>query len=137
MATAAVRTFWSALVSVFLKCIAALGFATPARTAPVRTTAAQAPASARTTAATAFVIPVPAPRRDRSLPPTMKQRIRAEAHGASPSARSMLVTGETEQSAEQGLKQGQALFPAQSAAQTPARIREQHTAPTRPAILCG
>lgn len=30
-------------------------------------------------------------RRDRSLPPTMKQRISAEAHGASPSARSVAV----------------------------------------------
>lgn len=37
---------------------------------------------------------VPSPRssrRDRSLPPTMKQRISAEAHGASPSARSVAV----------------------------------------------
>jgi hypothetical protein len=101
---------------VLLKCIAALGFATPsARAAAAR---AQAPVADRMNAAavtaagprrtaTGHGLPgprgeavrIPAPRgcepvrrdrdRDRTLPPTMKQRIRAEAHGSSPSARSI------------------------------------------------
>ena len=130
---AEVKTFWGALLSVLLKCIAALGFTTPARTkAPVadRTevtavttaavaadavgTTARAGISARAGATGAAPAPagppalprtrradvyIPAPRgceplpyrreRDRTLPPTMKQRIRAEAHGSSPSARSL------------------------------------------------
>ncbi|MEU6851802.1 DUF6344 domain-containing protein [Actinacidiphila alni] len=105
-----VTAFWSAFVSVLLKCVAGLGFATPARTA--RATA-QVPAAAPAatpaaapvrgtvsgTAAPAEPIPtrtpgcaayLPAPRPGgRTLPPTMKQRIRAEAHGSSPSARSI------------------------------------------------
>jgi hypothetical protein len=114
-ATTEIRTFWSALLNVLLKCIAALGLATPAaRAAAART---QAPVADRMNAATVTTaggrrvatghgltgprgeaVPrIPAPRgcepvsrdRDRTLPPTMKQRIRAEAHGSSPSARSI------------------------------------------------
>ena len=113
-ATAEVKTFWGALLSVLLKCIAALGITTPAARAAART---QSPATDRTDAvavtpakagrtaaghglpgARGQAVPrVPAPRaceparreRDRTLPPTMKQRIRAEAHGSSPSARSI------------------------------------------------
>ncbi|WP_328914686.1 MULTISPECIES: DUF6344 domain-containing protein [unclassified Streptomyces] len=107
-ATADVRTFWSALISVLLKCIAALGFATPAKFAavgPQAQAAADVPARivdgtgvapvAGRRAGSPYRIPAPrayAPlrrERDRKLPPTMKQRIRAEAHGASPSARSI------------------------------------------------
>jgi hypothetical protein len=95
-----VRTFWSALLSVLLKCIAALGFTTPASRAAVGPVETAAPAAGRTaTAETGVPAPrIPAPRgcepasrreRDRTLPPTMKQRIRAEAHGSSPSARSI------------------------------------------------
>jgi hypothetical protein len=47
------------------------------------------------TAAVRHAVPAPraphplVPARDRSLPPTMKQRIRAEAHGSSPTARTL------------------------------------------------
>jgi hypothetical protein len=115
-ATAEVRTFWSALLSVLLKCIAALGFATPSVRAAARTqvpvadrmNAAAVTAAGTRRVATGHGLPgprgeavprIPAPRgcepvrrdrdRDRTLPPTMKQRIRAEAHGSSPSARSI------------------------------------------------
>jgi opacity protein-like surface antigen len=95
MATAKVKQFWTAFISVLFALLASVGLASTA-------TAAQAPAvqqpeepassattSARTTAA------VPAQRaayqwpaaRDRALPPTIKQRIHAEAHNASPSVR--------------------------------------------------
>ncbi|WNI16568.1 DUF6344 domain-containing protein [Actinacidiphila sp. ITFR-21] len=88
------RTFWSALLGVLLKCIAALGFTTPA----ARRTARGPVALPAATTATDVRLPrIPAPRgcepvrrrRERTLPPTMKQRIRAEAHGSSPSARSV------------------------------------------------
>ncbi|MFJ2632673.1 DUF6344 domain-containing protein [Streptomyces sp. NPDC087422] len=105
-----VTAFWSAFVGVLLKLVAGLGFATPARTARVHTAADQAAAvpaaavaAANGTRATptptrtpscAALLPAPRPS-SRSLPPTMKQRIRAEAHGSSPSARSIAPdTGE-------------------------------------------
>jgi Family of unknown function (DUF6344) len=134
--TADIKTFWGALVSVLLKCIAALGFATANQTANQTAVRAQAPAALRTKALVGAAateaggaapapagpltppstrradLSVPAPRagepqprrreRDRTLPPTMKQRIRAEAHGSSPSARSLrpgtdLADGGTDQ----------------------------------------
>ncbi|MFF6955356.1 DUF6344 domain-containing protein [Streptomyces sp. NPDC008317] len=105
-----VTAFWSAFVGVLLKLVAGLGFATPARTARVHTAADQAAAVPAATVAAAngtgakptptrtpscaALLPAPRPS-SRSLPPTMKQRIRAEAHGSSPSARSIAPdTGE-------------------------------------------
>ncbi|MCL2553715.1 MAG: DUF6344 domain-containing protein [Actinomycetia bacterium] len=117
-ASATFRTFWGALLSVLLKCIAALGFHTPA-TRTQAAAPAPIPAGAEAGAvATAAAVPaargagssggspsapepearpVPAPRlyepvrssRDCLLPPTMKQRISAEAHGATPAGRSL------------------------------------------------
>jgi hypothetical protein len=111
-----VTAVWSAFISVLLKCVAGLGFATPARAAEARAarglaaptgSAARATVlagtTARTTARATGTVPLPtrtpacgallpAPRPGgRTLPPTMKQRIRAEAHGSSPSARSIAV----------------------------------------------
>jgi hypothetical protein len=103
-ATAEVKTFWAALLSVLIKCIAALGFTTTAARVATRTaTQAQAPVADRTNAAAGTTVRgraicrVPGPRgcepvrreRERTLPPTMKQRISAESHGSSPSARSI------------------------------------------------
>jgi len=119
-AVANVRTFWGALLSVLLKCIAALGFTTAATRSQ---TAAARPADITgaecgAVAATGAAVPparesgssggspsggereayrVPAPRacepllceRARTLPPTMKQRISAEAHGSTPRARTL------------------------------------------------
>ncbi|MFG3347736.1 DUF6344 domain-containing protein [Streptomyces sp. NPDC048018] len=98
MATAKVKQFWTALVSVLFALLASLGLATPATAA--RQPALQQgeePALAGGAAAAAArpAVPVPAQRtpRDwhtaqgRALPPTIKQRIRAEAHGSSPSVR--------------------------------------------------
>ncbi|HEY5837268.1 DUF6344 domain-containing protein [Streptomyces sp.] len=135
MATADVRTFWSAFVRVLLVCVAALGCATRSRTrvtATVGTAGTGTPTQAATPTATsadsnvsgtttvygttssgtvaaarsplhreaartvpgrrcAYTLPPRRARRGRTLPPTMKQRIRAEAHGASPAARSVLT----------------------------------------------
>lgn len=111
--TPRVTAFWSAFLNVLIKCIAALGFATPAcmkaaerhRTVGSATVPAQVPAPVvrRPAAPVGGYAPppmqagrvlVPAPRpsdRGRSLPPTMKQRISAEAHGTSPNSRSIAV----------------------------------------------
>ncbi|WP_371670280.1 DUF6344 domain-containing protein [Streptomyces sp. NBC_00289] len=88
MAQNKVMKLWTAIVTAFLALFTALGLVT--------TTAAAAvpqPEAARNTerAATAqATTPATAPWAwsfARSLPPTMKQRIHAEAHGKSPSCR--------------------------------------------------
>ncbi|MEU6619298.1 DUF6344 domain-containing protein [Streptomyces litmocidini] len=99
MATAKVKQFWTAFISVLFALLASVGLANTAAAAgqpavqqPEEPAApAAAPAAAAVERALA---PVPAQRArrwplvgDRSLPPTIKQRIAAEAHGASPSAR--------------------------------------------------
>ncbi|ATL29089.1 DUF6344 domain-containing protein [Streptomyces formicae] len=88
---------WTTIVTAFLALFAALGLTTTATAATAvqdttnarnATVCAPAPATAHWT--TAY---------ERSLPPTMKQRIRAEAHGSSPSCRH-LPTTDTEAEAE-------------------------------------
>ncbi|WP_053698358.1 DUF6344 domain-containing protein [Streptomyces sp. NRRL F-5755] len=119
MAATKVTRLWAAFVVVIVKVLAALGFRTPATgtgTATAATTApvaAPAPVPAETGDGRA-ALPVetdtgepvgargrgaedvpafalPRMRYGRILPPTMKQRIRAEAHGAAPSSRSVPV----------------------------------------------
>ncbi|MER6330314.1 DUF6344 domain-containing protein [Streptomyces sp. NPDC001034] len=84
-----VMKLWTAIVTAFLALCTALGFMSAA-TAPA--TAAPHTESPRTETAHGTVPAIPAPRHwswptARALPPTMKQRIRAEAHGKSPSCR--------------------------------------------------
>ncbi|MEU9285744.1 DUF6344 domain-containing protein [Streptomyces sp. NPDC048275] len=79
-----VMKLWTAIVTAFLALCTALGFIT--------TTAAAAVPQAGTTrnSATSVTVPTTSPwtgPHSRNLPPTMKQRIRAEAHGSSPSCR--------------------------------------------------
>jgi hypothetical protein len=107
MAVADVMTFWKAFITALLKCVAALGFTVPSRDSfpaasgpaahgPSRDLfpAALGPAAPRSEATRDGAMTFPSPRpfgslRDRGLPPTMKQRIHAEAHGASPADRSL------------------------------------------------
>ncbi|MET9799779.1 DUF6344 domain-containing protein [Streptomyces sp. NPDC006368] len=84
-----VRSVWTAFVCLLTALLAALGLrcgtgtAAAAAPAPVSTPEGTAVTATETATATA-----PAPVRDRrSLPPTIKQRIHAEAHGSSPSVR--------------------------------------------------
>jgi hypothetical protein len=90
MFIAKVTTFWNACIAVLVKCVAALGVTVSSKAAiPAPALATEATEPARDLLAT-----IPSPRsfeplRDRSLPPTMKQRIRAEAHGSSPATRSL------------------------------------------------
>ncbi|MCQ4213436.1 DUF6344 domain-containing protein [Streptomyces longispororuber] len=82
-----VMTLWTVVISAFIALFSALGLVSPAAAAaPAQqteeaarnATAVSAPATASAPLYWAF---------KRSLPPTMKQRIRAEAHGSSPSCR--------------------------------------------------
>ena len=84
---AKVMKLWTAIVTAFLALCTALGLVTA-------TTAAAAPQaeSPQGTTAQPTVPTIPAMNHwawshARTLPPTMKQRIRAEAHGKSPSCR--------------------------------------------------
>lgn len=85
-----VMKLWTAIVTAFLALCTALGLVT----ATTATTAAAAPGaeSPRTGSAERTVPTIPAAyhwswSHGRALPPTMKQRIRAEAHGKSPRCR--------------------------------------------------
>ncbi|MGW2560656.1 DUF6344 domain-containing protein [Streptomyces sp. NPDC001514] len=102
-AAVTVKKLWTAFISLFIALLAPLGFAPSASAAPQsanrqpeETTTQERP---RTTAAGhAQRVRVVRPRqpRDRSLPPTIKQRIRAEAHGASPAVRHLPAVPDAE-----------------------------------------
>ncbi|MFF4950856.1 DUF6344 domain-containing protein [Streptomyces chattanoogensis] len=112
MAATKVMKFWAVLLAVLGKLLASLGVSAHASAA--RREAAldgPAPRTAPPTIARPRTEPAPAPRSvplygqlgyaqrgfrrgfSCPLPPTIKQRIRAEAHGASPTSRSRLATG--------------------------------------------
>lgn len=84
MAGNKVMKLWTALVTAFLALCAALGFATTTAGAAVAQTQPECSDGPQ------VALPGSAPDswpRGRSLPPTMKQRTGAEAHGASPTCR--------------------------------------------------
>ncbi|MFE7351616.1 DUF6344 domain-containing protein [Streptomyces sp. NPDC057543] len=90
MSTFKAKNIWTALITAFFAVLAALGLmSTPAaateQNTPEPTTTNHehmgATAATATTPSVRWTLP-----RDRALPPTMKQRIRAEAHGSSPAA---------------------------------------------------
>ncbi|GGS37459.1 DUF6344 domain-containing protein [Streptomyces griseoviridis] len=77
---------WTAIVTAFLALCTALGLVTTTASAAV----AHTETARNSESAPAPSAPEAAPRswpRAGALPPTMKQRIRAEAHGTSPSCR--------------------------------------------------
>lgn len=81
-----VMTMWTIVISAFIALFSALGLVS---TATAATPVQQQTEEARHTAVSAPAETTVRPFWDfkRSLPPTMKQRIRAEAHGSSPSCR--------------------------------------------------
>ncbi|MEU3436010.1 DUF6344 domain-containing protein [Streptomyces sp. NPDC006863] len=93
MSTFQPKNLWTAFITAFFALLASLGLATAAAsTANATNATAQPSATTREhTGATAATPAAPSVRwtlpRDRALPPTMKQRIRAEAHGSSPATR--------------------------------------------------
>ncbi|WP_436737789.1 DUF6344 domain-containing protein [Streptomyces sp. BBFR102] len=93
---------WTVLVGAFLSLFAALGFSAPATAAAPQAQPQPQPhpqsAPQETWAAPCAApldLPAAAPHwslgLDRSMPPTMKQRITAEAHGSSPTCRSTVA----------------------------------------------
>ncbi|WP_405855458.1 DUF6344 domain-containing protein [Streptomyces sp. NBC_00090] len=108
MATAKVKQFWTAFISVLFALLASVGLASTATAAQqpaVQQSEEPAAGSAAAVAATGerALASVPAQRThrwplagDRSLPPTIKQRIGAEAHGSSPSVRHRHTGGAAE-----------------------------------------
>ncbi|MCC0097209.1 DUF6344 domain-containing protein [Streptomyces flavotricini] len=87
-----VTSIWTAVVAVVVALLASLGFG--AKAAPAATATSEAPAPSRCAAAVVRRPARPMGRRSwrammrgGSLPPTIKQRIRAEAHGKAPSVR--------------------------------------------------
>ncbi|MFF3990407.1 DUF6344 domain-containing protein [Streptomyces sp. NPDC001797] len=99
-----VMKLWTAIVTAFLALCTALGFvsATTAAAVPQTETPRNSPGEDHGTDR----VTIPAQThwlwsQARSLPPTMKQRIRAEAHGKTPSCRHRpLDTTESETTAE-------------------------------------
>ncbi|KUH36844.1 MULTISPECIES: DUF6344 domain-containing protein [Streptomyces] len=100
MAAVRIQQFWTAIVSFFCGVLASLRRSAPTAGPVSGRPPAAGPASAavalpgqRSAAPTAGPVPSPVPGRaaagERALPPTIKQRIRAEAHGSSPAVRRM------------------------------------------------
>ncbi|MEW1612091.1 MULTISPECIES: DUF6344 domain-containing protein [unclassified Streptomyces] len=92
MSTCTPKSIWTAFITAFFALLASLGLATATAGTANATNAAQPSATTQEhTGATAATPLAPSVRwtlpRDRTLPPTMKQRIRAEAHGSSPATR--------------------------------------------------
>ena len=88
-----VMRLWTAIVTAFLALCTALGLVTATATAAVSRTQPERNRDGSTGSAQG-TLPRPAPEHragDRSLPPTMKQRIHAEAHGSSPACRHHLL----------------------------------------------
>src|SRR4051812_48776464 len=85
MARNKVMKLWTAIVTIFLALCTALGLATAATASAAPRT--EAPRQSGADHLTVPAMPLRAGRHARSLPPTMKQRIRAEAHGKSPGHR--------------------------------------------------
>jgi hypothetical protein len=100
MARNQVKTLWTVIVTAFLALCAALGLVTTTATAAVPQTepARNGNSDADRAGGPAPAIPAQASwsrSRPGALPPTMKQRIHAEAHGKSPRCRRTLAATDT------------------------------------------
>ncbi|MER6101351.1 DUF6344 domain-containing protein [Streptomyces sp. NPDC001832] len=91
MSTFKAKNIWTAFVTAFFALLAALGLMNTPAAATESSTTEPTTTNHVHTGATAATATTPSVRwtlpRDRALPPTMKQRIRAEAHGSSPATR--------------------------------------------------
>ncbi|MFH8978256.1 DUF6344 domain-containing protein [Streptomyces sp. NPDC017890] len=87
MARNKVQTLWTAIVTAFLALCTALGLVTTTASAAVPQTGAHSNTESASSQASPAAAAPWSWSRAGSLPPTMKQRIRAEAHGKAPSCR--------------------------------------------------
>ncbi|MFF4181757.1 DUF6344 domain-containing protein [Streptomyces sp. NPDC001691] len=95
MATSKLTTWWTALIGALVALLAFLGLAGPATAATASVPQHDATynrSEPATSVAPTVHWALPAAS---ALPPTMKQRIRAEAHGSSPSSRHRADTPDT------------------------------------------
>ena len=92
MAQNKVMKLWTAIVTAFLALCTTLGLITTTAAAAVPQSGTMRNGNATVTVPTTSHGMWP---HARSLPPTMKQRIRAEAHGSSPSCRHRPTTDDT------------------------------------------
>ncbi|WP_392671658.1 DUF6344 domain-containing protein [Streptomyces sp. LN785] len=85
------KSIWTAFITALFALLASLGLVSTATAATQPEATQPATTPQKHTGATTATASTPSVRwtlpRDRSLPPTMKQRIRAEAHGSSPATR--------------------------------------------------
>ncbi|MEV7016047.1 DUF6344 domain-containing protein [Streptomyces sp. NPDC093991] len=143
MARSKVMKLWNAVVTAFLALCTALGLITTTAAAAVpQTQKTRNSDSAPTTEAPAPAAPLWSRSLIRALPPTMKQRIHAEAHGKSPSCRHRPhsdTAAEQDTAAERDTAAGQGTAAEQGRASerpdpelVPAHCAE-HTASTLPA----
>jgi len=107
MARTQVMKVWTAFVTALLALCSALGLVTTVATAAVAQTGATgATGNSAGTSTAAHRVTLPTPSHQwvwshaRALPPTMKQRIRAEAHGKTPSCRHHPLDETTDATAE-------------------------------------
>nr|WSW68105.1 DUF6344 domain-containing protein [Streptomyces sp. NBC_00995] len=93
MSTFKAKSIWTAFITAFFALLASLGLGGSTAAATEATVTEPAATSHEHRAQSPATLAAPSVRwtlpRDRALPPTMKQRIRAEAHGSSPSARTL------------------------------------------------
>ncbi|MFC8869602.1 DUF6344 domain-containing protein [Streptomyces sp. NPDC057148] len=93
MARNKVMTLWTTIVTAFLALCTALGLITTSASAAVPQSGTHSNAESASPE-TVPTVAIPRPRsRTGSLPPTMKQRIRAEAHGKAPNCRHRPAAG--------------------------------------------
>ncbi|MGW5714478.1 DUF6344 domain-containing protein [Streptomyces olivaceus] len=106
MARNKVMTLWTTIVTAFLALCTALGLVTTTASAAVPQTGTHS--NPETESASPEAAPAAAApwswSRTGSLPPTMKQRIRAEAHGSAPSCRHRPLTDATATTTATGLQ---------------------------------
>ncbi|MFF0201079.1 DUF6344 domain-containing protein [Streptomyces sp. NPDC005017] len=104
MARNKVMQLWTAFVTAFLALCTALGLVTTTAGTAAAASVPQSEAARNTDAPLAASAATPlwaAWSQARSLPPTMKQRIRAEAHGRTPGCRTLPLTDAEEADAPQ------------------------------------
>ncbi|MFB9461245.1 DUF6344 domain-containing protein [Streptomyces cinereospinus] len=91
-----VMKLWNIVVTAFLALFTALGLVTTSASAAVPQTESARNSNSDSNSTALPTVPTTSPRawsHARSLPPTMKQRIRAEAHGKSPRCRHRPLAG--------------------------------------------
>ncbi|MFJ5774786.1 DUF6344 domain-containing protein [Streptomyces sp. NPDC093094] len=129
MARNKVMQLWTAFVTAFLALCSALGLVTTAAATADAASVPQTEAARNSSAPlTPAAVPLWAWAHAKSLPPTMKQRIRAEAHGKTPGCRH-LPQPDTEEAADASTAScSPGDHPESPDGQSPENLRDQRSA---------